>query len=198
VEIFDAIKTRRSIRRYTDDPVDDGRIEAILEAGRWAPSWSNTQCWRFLVVRDPAIRDKMTEALLPFHRPEGIVPNRAAEMFRTAPVVIAVCAQTGQTGGPPGKPGGAGGEFITDKGDWFMFDTALAVENMSLAAHALGLGSVVIGTFDAPRLEKILEIPPGYRVVVVMPVGIPAGEGRVPPRKELSEITFRDKWGNSR
>ncbi len=59
MELFEAIKTRRSIRRYKADPVDDKKIEAILESGRWAPSWSNTQCWRFIVVRDPAVRAKV-------------------------------------------------------------------------------------------------------------------------------------------
>jgi nitroreductase len=197
VELFDAIKTRRSIRRYTDAPVSDAQVEAILEAGRWAPSWSNTQCWRFIVVRDPAARAGMTEALLPFKLPDKIIENPAAAMFRTAPLVIVVCAQMGLTGGIPGRPGGAGGEFITDKGDWFMFDTALAVENMVLAAHGLGLGAVIIGTFNAPRLEKILEVPAGYRIVTLFPVGVPAQPGRTPTRKELGEIVFNDKWGNS-
>ena len=195
MELFDAIKTRRSIRRYTNDLVDDSKIDTILEAGRWAPSWSNTQCWRFLVIRDPAIKAKITEALLPFKLPDKTVPNRAVEMCNTAPVVIVVCAQTDVSGRPPGRPGGAGEEFMTDKGDWFMFDTALAVQNMVLAAHALGLGTVIIGTIDAPKMETILGVPDGYRVVTLFPVGIPDGEGRIPPRKELSEIAFKDKWG---
>jgi nitroreductase len=59
MDLFEAIKTRRSIRRYTPDPVDDNKVEAILEAGRWAPSWANTQCWRFIVVRDPEIRPEL-------------------------------------------------------------------------------------------------------------------------------------------
>jgi nitroreductase len=196
MELFDALKTRRSVRRYTDAPVDDSQIEAILEAGRWAPSWSNTQCWRFLVVRDPATRARMTESLQLFKLPDKTIPNPATETLKTVPVVIVVCAQMNVSGGPPMKPGGAGGEFTSDKGDWFMFDTALAVENMVLAAHALGLGTVILGTFDAPKLEKILEIPEGYRVVTMFPVGVPSGEGKVPPRKELSEIVYREKWGS--
>jgi nitroreductase len=195
VELFDAIKTRRSIRRYTDAPVAESQVEAILEAGRWAPSWSNTQCWRFIVVRHPAVRAGMTEALLPFKLPDKIIENPAATMLRTAPVVIVVGAQMGLTGGIPARPGGAGGEFITDKGDWFMFDTALSVQNMVLAAHGLGLGTVIIGTFDAPKLEKILAVPPGYRIVTLFPVGVPAQPGRTPTRQDLSEIVFRDKWG---
>ncbi len=195
MELFDAIKTRRSIRKYTSDPVDDKKIEAILEAGRWAPSWSNTQCWRFIVVRDPQVKTSLTECLLPFKLPDKVIDNPAISIINTVPVIIVICAETNKSGGPPGRPGGAGGEFITDKGDWFMFDTALAVQNMVLAAHALGLGTVIIGTFDAAKVEKVLGVPPGFRVVTLFPVGVPAQEGRTPPRNELSEIVIKDTWG---
>ena len=194
MELFEAIKTRRSIRHYTTDPVDDTKIETILEAGRWAPSWSNTQCWRFIVVRDPEMKSKVAETLVQFKLPDKLIDNPAIKILNTVPVVIVVCAEVGKSGGPPGKPGGAGGEFITDKGDWFMFDTALAVQNMVLAAHALGLGTVIIGTFDAAKAGKVLGVPEGYRVVTMFPVGVPAQEGKTPPRKELSEIVSKDRW----
>jgi nitroreductase len=69
------------------------------------------------------------------------------------------------------------------------------VQNMVLAAHGLGLGTVIIGTFDAAKLEKILGVPEGYRAVTLFPVGVPEQPGKAPPRKELSEISFKDKWG---
>jgi len=193
VELFEAIKTRRSIRKYKSDPVDDKKVEAILEAGRWAPSWSNTQCWKFIVVRDPQVKAKLAECLLPFKLPDKTIDNPAINIINTVPVVIVVCAEIGKSGGPPG-PGGGGGEFITDKGDWFMFDTALAVQNMVLAAHSLGLGTVIIGTLDAAKVEKALSVPRGYRVVTLFPVGVPDQEGKAPPRKELAEITIKDRW----
>ncbi len=193
MELFEAIKTRRSIRKYTSDPVDDKKVEAILEAGRWAPSWANTQCWRFIVVRDPQVKTELAGALLPFKLPDKEIDNPAINIINTAPVVIVVCAAMGQSGGPPGQPDS--GEFFTDKGDWFMFDTALAVQNMVLAAHDMGLGTVILGTFDAAKAEKALGVPEGYRVVTLFPVGVPAREGKAPPRKELSEIAMRDGWG---
>jgi nitroreductase len=192
VELFEAIKNRRSIRRYTSDPVDDKKIEAILEAGRWAPSWANTQCWRFIVVRDPEIKARVADTLMKIQLPDRVVDNPAAVATNTVPVLIVVCAEIGRSGG---KQGPGGGGFVTDKGDWFMFDTALAVQNMVLAAHAQGLGTVIIGAFDAVEAEKVLGVPGGYRVVAIFPVGVPAQEGRAPPRKELSEIVFKDKWG---
>jgi nitroreductase len=190
MELFEAIKNRRSVRRFTSDTVDDEKIEAILEAGHWAPSWGNTQCWRFVVVRDPAVRVGLTGTLMPIKLPDKEIPNPATAGFTQAPVIIVVCAATGRAGF------GHGGdrEPVTDKGDWFMFDTALAVQNMVLAAHALGLGAVIIGAFDATKVEKVLAIPAGYRAVAMFPVGVPVQPGKAPPRKELSELVFRDKW----
>jgi nitroreductase len=192
MELFEAIKNRRSIRRYKADPVDDKKIEAILEAGRWAPSWSNTQCWRFIVVQDLQIKAKLAESLLKFKLPDREIDNPAINMIKTAPVVIVVCAKLGTSGTTPGV---GSGDFFTDKGDWYMFDTALAVQNMVLAAHALGLGTVILGTFDADKVERALNVPEGYRAVTLFPVGVPDHAGRVPSRKELTEIAFKDKWG---
>jgi nitroreductase len=192
MELFEAIKTRRSIRRYKTDPVDDKKIEAILEAGRWAPSWSNTQCWRFIVVRDPQVKSRLSESFLRYQLPDKKMDNPAINMVKTAPVVIVVCAKLATSGTTPGV---GSGDFFTDKGDWYMFDTALAVENMVLAAHALGLGTVILGTFDAGKVEQVLNVSEGYRAVTLFPVGVPDHIGKVPPRKELTEIAFKDKWG---
>ncbi len=191
MDLFKAIKDRRSIRRYKTTPVDDKKIEAILEAGRWAPSWSNTQCWRFVVVRDPAVRAELAATLSRVKLPDKEILNPAAGAFDTAPVIIVVCAQTGKAGAKRG----AAGEYATDKGDWFMFDAALAVQNMVLAAYGLGLGTVIVGAFDAPKAEKALGVPEGYRAVAMFPVGVPDQGGKAPPRKELAEIAFKDKWG---
>ena len=193
MDLFDTLKGRRSIRRYKTDPVDDKQIEAILEAGRWAPSWANTQCWRFIVIRDVEIKAQLAETMMTVKLPDREIPNPALNAMKTAPVVIAVCAQTGIAGLKHGASGAAV-EYATDKGDWFMFDTALAIENMLLAAHGQGLGTVIIGAFDAPKAEKILNIPQGYRVVIFFPVGVPEVPGKAPPRKELSEIVIKDKF----
>ena len=192
MDLFEAVKTRRSIRRYTSDPVDDKKIAAILEAGRWAPSWANTQCWRFIVVRDPEIKARVAGTFKKSEIRGEIVDNPAIKIINTTLVLIVVCAEAGKSGTKPGS-GGAGG-FMTDKGDWFMFDTALAVENMVLAAHALGLGTVILGTFDANQAEQVLGVPQGYRIVTMFPVGVPAQETKIPPRKELAEIVYKERW----
>lgn len=194
METLEAINTRRSIRKYKADPVDDKKINVILEAGRWAPSWANTQCSRFVVVRDAKVRAALADTVMKMKTPDGKeVLTPAAVAINTVPVVIAVCAEMGKSGTKPGS--GGGGEYITDKGDWFMFDTALAVQNMVLAAHAQGLGTVIMGAFNPQQAEKVLNVPKGYRITAMFPVGVPDQEGKAPPRKELSEIVIKDKWG---
>ena len=188
MELLEAIKNRRSIRRYRSDPLDDRTIETVLEAARWAPSWSNTQCWRFIVVRDSEIKNRLADTLIGVSADK---PNRAAEAIRTAPLAIVACAEMGRSGYSAREPK----ELITDKGDWFMFDVALAMQNLTLAAHSLGLGTVHVGAFDAIEAAGILEVPPGVSVVEITPLGYPDEQPNVRPRKELPEIVFHDKYG---
>ncbi len=179
MEVIDAIKTRRSIRKYKTTPVDDKTIELVLEAARWAPSWDNTQCWRFIVVRDNNIKAELADT--------ATYDNPAIEAIRNAPVAIVVCAKLGRSGYDNKEP-------ATDKGDmWYMFDVALATQNLMLAAHALGLGTVPVGLFDAKRAANILELPKDHCVVLMTPLGYPDRKPR--PRKELPEIVFYDKFG---
>ncbi len=195
MDVFEAIKNRRSIRKYTAAPVDDSKINAILEAGRWAPSWANTQCARFVVVRDAKVRAALADTVNKMKTPDGKeVPTAAAVAINTVPVVIVVCAEIGKSGTKPGS--GGGGEYITDKGDWYMFDTALATQNMVLAAYAQGLGTVIMGAFDSVKAAKVINVPNGQKLVAMFPVGVPAGEGKAPPRKELAELVTKDKYGS--
>jgi len=189
MEVLEAIKTRRSIRRYKTTPVDDKTIELVLEAARWAPSWANTQCWRFMVVQDSSLKAELANALIKVEQGDALVNNPSIETIKSAPVVIVACAELGKSGYELGKP-------ATDKGEfWYMFDVALAMQNLTLAAHSLGLGTVHIGAFDAKRVASILEIPQGFCVVSMTPLGYPDQEPKARPRKELPEIVFYDKYG---
>ena len=186
MEVLEAIKSRRSIRRYQPTPVNEKTIEIVLEAARWAPSWANTQCWRFIVVRNTSIKDKLAETLRSA-RPDG--KNIATEAVRKAPVVIVACAELKKSGYYHGEP-------TTDKGDWYMFDVALAMQNLVLAAYSVGLGTVHIGLFDDKQAAGILGVPPDFCVVSLTPLGYPDQEpGAAPRRKELAEIVFYDKYG---
>ena len=186
MELMQAIKGRRSIRRYKPDPVSDELLNQVLEAGRWAPSWANTQCWRFVVVRDPEIKSKLSETAFS----PGSRGNPAASAIKDAPVLIVACGKLKRAGYYKGMP-----MPLTDKGDWwYMFDVALATQNIMLQAYALGLGTVPVGLFDAPRVAQILELPQDVVPVILLPLGYPDEEPKVPTRMELSELVFYDKY----
>jgi nitroreductase len=187
MDVIQAIKERRSVRKYRPDPIPEEVLKTVLEAARWAPSWSNTQCTRYVVVKDSDTKAKVAEALL-WHSPTG--SNPATEAVRHAPMVVVACAQTGRSGFYKG-------EAKTDKGDWFMFDVGIAMENLALAAHSLGLGTVHVGLFDAKKVGEILQVPEGVRVVELTPLGYPEGPTQGPGRKEWNEIVFYEKYGHT-
>lgn len=179
-EFVDIVKTRRSIRKYEDRSVPPEMLNTILEAVRWAPSWANTQCWEIVVVRDPAVKQQL-QAALP---PKG---NPAAGAMLQAPVVLALCGRL--------KSSGYYKDQATTKfGDWFMFDLGIACQNICLTAHALGLGTVVVGLFDHDRAGAVLRMPPGYELVAMIPLGFPAKISSAPNRREIGEFTHQDTF----
>jgi nitroreductase len=180
MELGDAIKGRRSIRSYRPDPVSDADLQYILEAARWAPSWANTQCAEYIIVRDASVKQQLAETL-----PEK---NPARPAFAQAPVVIAACAITGLSGFFKGSP-------ATDKGDWLLFDLGLALQNLTLAAYEKGLGTVHVGFFDSVKAGLVLGLPAGHSVVELLPLGHPAVEGKVTARKPLEQCVFYNGYG---
>ncbi|MFH1169538.1 MAG: nitroreductase family protein [Chloroflexota bacterium] len=192
MELLEVIRGRRSIRKYRPDPVDEKAVAAVLEAARLAPSWANRQCWRFIVVRDENTRAALADSLVQIDINGAAADNPSIRAVRSAPVVIVACAETGKSGYEFGRP-------ATDKGDlWYMYDVALAMENMSLAAHSLGLGTVIIGAMDAQEMARILAVPEGFCVVALTPLGYPDQQPGPRPRKELAEIVFYERFGATR
>ena len=182
MDVLEAIKKRRTIRAYKSAPVDQKTLDTILDAGRLAPSWGNTQTWRWVVVQDKNLRLQIAENVL---RPG----NRGTDAVKTAPIVIAACAELNKAGFRDGQPS-------TDKsGYWYMFDAALALENMVLTAESLGLATMFIGGMDAKKAESLLGVPPGYVCVILMVLGYPDEQPEARPRKEAAEIVFKNKFG---
>jgi nitroreductase len=187
MDIIQVINDRRSIRKYKSDPVDDKTVEMLIDAARKAPSWGNSQCWHFVIVRNPDIKDKLADTLF------GVTdrPNSVVLSIKQAPVVIAICAELKKSGTYHREPA----EYATDKGEyWYMFDTALATENLSLAAHSMGLGTVIAGAFDAQAAARILKAPAGFVVVALTPLGYPAEAPHPRPRKDIGEILHKETF----
>jgi nitroreductase len=179
MDLMEAIKGRRSIRKYKPDPVPDEALQTILEAMRWAPSWANTQCWEVIIVRDPNMKSELVNTLNP--------TNPARSSMTEAPLVVVLCGRKGISGFKKG-------EAVTMKGDWLMFDTGIAMQNLCLAAHTLGLGTVIIGRFDHRKAEEILGVSKNVEVVAMTPLGYPNVEGSASKRKEISEFVFYEKY----
>ncbi|MCG7841290.1 MAG: nitroreductase family protein, partial [Methanomassiliicoccales archaeon] len=147
METLDAIKTRKSVRRFQDRPVEREKMNALLEAAVQAPSWTNKQCWRFIVVTEKETIEKLTKANSNFN-----------SWLKDAPVVIVACADPKDSGESNGM-------------QYFMMDVSLAMHNLVLAATDMGLGTCYIGAFDEKRTREILEIPENIRVVAMTPLG---------------------------
>ena len=180
MEALECLLGRRSIRKFTDQSVADEILLKIIEAARYAPSWANTQCWEFVVVRDQKVKEQLVNTM-----PEGN-PARGAAL--QAPVVLAILGRHQLSGFYKGQA-------ATNKGDnWYMYDVGLATENMALAAYALGLGSVILGLFDAEAAGAVLGVPDGVSLVALMPIGYPAKVPPVPTRKPLCEFVFLNHY----
>ena len=178
-DFMEIIAGRRSIRRFQAKEVPDEDLTTILEAVRWAPSWANTQCWEVVAVKDPSIKQRLQEILS--------AANPAKKAMVEAPVVMVLCGRRGISGCYSGNP-------TTKLGDWFMFDVGLATQNLCLAAHALNLGTVIIGSFSHDRAKEILGIPDGYEAVALIPVGYAAHEVTQSHRRQISEFVHYETF----
>jgi nitroreductase len=214
-EFLDILSSRKSIRRYKTDPVPDEMIDMILEAARWAPTGENYQPWRFIVIRDQETRNKigdlskqgsgsrMTswyclnelqqrfEGIEDPQKRAGVLEfmysGRVSEFCKQAPVIFAII-----------------GDLRVGSVD-VPYDLCAAIENMTLQAHAMGLGSCwvygpVASTRDAIRFKKILGIPTGfgdYKVLSYLAVGWPLEQRKHPrPKLSLKDLVYWEKFGN--
>jgi len=168
--VLDAIKGRFSVRKYLDKPVGDDELRAVLEAARFSQSAKNLQDWKFIVVRDESMRRKLVDAA------------RGQKFVSEAPVVIVCC--------------GVGTDYVMACGQHsYTLDVAIAMENMALAAHELGLGTCWLGSFYEDEVKRLLSIPEeDVRVVGMLTLGYPASTPPPKKRKSLDEIVSYEKW----
>jgi len=170
-DMFNIIKTRRSIRRYKPQEVPEEHLNRILEAARWAPSAINRQPWKFIVVRDREIKEKIGDASKFY-----FVLNRNVS---EAPIIIVVCTKDNAY-------------------KWATVDCAMASQNIMLEAHSLGLGSCFIGAFDEHKVKQILDLPDKMGIIALITIGYPDGQVETPPRIEKDEIVSYDVYNQKK
>ncbi|HRR95271.1 MAG TPA: nitroreductase family protein [Candidatus Ratteibacteria bacterium] len=176
MDFYEVIKTRRSVRNYKDESISEDVLKRVLNAARIAPSGSNRQPWQFILIRESERKKKMVKLC------EG------QKFVAEVPVLIVACGEN----------------IHYNRGNWMgdysmLVDVAIAVDHLTLAARAEGLGTCWIGSFDNEGIKKFLEIPEDINVVAVIPIGYPLYSDVFKEnnnRKPLEEIVFYEKWGN--
>jgi nitroreductase len=169
MDVFEAIKQRRSIRKYKDKEIEEEKLQKILDAARLAPSAANRQEWKFIVVRDPARRAAIT----------GMTYGQ--RWIGEAPVIIVGCATEGKS-------------VMTCGQVTHTVDVSIACTMMMLAAWEQGLGTCWLGTFNEADVKKYLDIPDHMRVVTMLPLGYPNESPVSRPRKTIEQIVSFDRY----
>jgi nitroreductase len=202
-DLFDIIHTTRAMRRLKPDPVPDELIRKILHAGVSAANGSNRQTWRFLVVTDRSIKERVQhfynrafdEVVGPRYQNSAPPPGSSADKytrqhaaveyltdhFHEAPVWIVACLDEGDN--TPTRSSGA--------------SIYPAVQNMLLAARALGLGATLTSRhlMYEEEVEAALGLPPGVHSYAILPIGYPMGRFGPVGRGPLSDIVYENHWG---
>lgn len=169
------IRSRRTVRRYNDRPIEKEIFDAVFDNVRFAPSWKNTQTARYTVLQGEKKAEFIEKALTVWPRNASIAEQAAA--------VIVVSTVHGLAGFNDD------GSYTTAKEDrWEVFDAGIATQQLCLALHAEGVGSVIMGLFDEKAAHELAQLPENEIVSVVVCCGYPLDEAKCPPKKEKEEI----------
>ena len=186
MDLFTTLKQRKSCRDFLSDSIDNETIEKILEAASWAPSPLNLQPWQFMVITNQEVKEKI------FAEAEQCrqwaleksgwkwLQGYTMDFLKSVPVIIAVTGDPKKTGVDM---------FMEDGHTGYQHACAAAIQNMLLAAHAMGLGSLWFTFFDKNAVKEILEIEGGKTLIALVCIGRPAGEQALMPRKNVRDRT---------
>ena len=165
---------RRSIRKYSPEPIDHSVLESIISISSYSPSWKNSQITRYIAIEDTSILKRIADEF---------TPEFNSNIVKQVSTLIAVTFIKGRSGFE------RDGSFSTQKGDrWQMFDAGIACQTFCLAAHEAGLGTVIMGIFDEDGITKLLDIPENQELAALIAVGHPADMPPAPKRKSVDDL----------
>ncbi len=171
MKVLDVIQKRQSVRKYKEDAIPEKALMRVLEAARLAPSGKNIQPWKFIIVKDKVLKEKLAQA-------------SAGQFFMTeAPIIIVGC-------GFPDNCYARMGRYMKS---WSV-DVTIALEHLILQAQEEGLGTCWIGSFEEEEVKAILNIPENVKVLALTPLGYPDEIPRFRGRKNLDEIISYDRY----
>jgi nitroreductase len=180
MQFYDVINNRKSIKNFTATELDREKLTRMLESAMRAPSWKNTTPYKFILVDKDNIKSSLAGAILNKN-------SEAAGAVQNAPMTAAIVADASQSGEMEGK-------------DYYLVDSAIAMEHFILAATEEGYGTCWIASFDEKRVKEILSIPDNLRVVALTPIGkAQVGEEEKPhhPKKDMHDFVYVNKWNES-
>ena len=176
MEVQTCILTRRSHRKFTAEPVSREEVEKLVSLAAYVPSWKNSQISRYLAITDAQVKKEISERFCP-------PGTNNAFIISTCPILIAQTFVKDRSGFE------RDGSYTTDRGaGWQYYDCGIAAQTFCLAAHDMGLSTVIMGVFDRRGLQAYLEIPEEQELMALIALGRPAGEPAAPKRKGTDEL----------
>ena len=174
MNVTECLKTRRSIRKYTAEPVDHSVIDSIVSLASYSPSWKNTQITRYIAIEDSSLLAEIADKYTTEYN---------SNIIRQVNVLMAVTFKKGRCGYE------RDGSFTTKKGDrWQMFDVGVACQSFCLAAWDHSLGTVIMGVFDEEGISKLLNLPEDQELAALIAIGHPDIKPDAPKRKSVDEL----------
>ena len=174
MELKDCILTRRSVRKFLDKPIDHAILEQVVATAAYAPSWKNTQISRYIAIEDRSVLDTICRDFLPEHN---------ANIVSGAPLLVAQTFVKSRSGFE------RDGSYTTARKDgWQHYDCGIAAQTFCLAAHDVGLGTVIMGIFPHEELGAFLNVPEDQELMALIAVGWPDQEPIAPKRKDVETL----------
>lgn len=176
MDFMECVKSRRSVRKLKNEPLSDEVLTQLVETASYAPSWKNSQTTRYIVISDAALKLNLAETcVMDFEYNKKTILN--------APTLVLVTTVADRSGYE------RDGSFSTSKGThWESFDAGIATQTFCLAAHSMGLGTVVLGIFDQEKVIATTGIPEGQKVSAMVAIGYPDETPAMPRRKSAEEL----------
>jgi len=177
MQFYEVIQNRTSIHQFKNTPVDKQKLSRMIKAAMMAPSWKNNTSYKFIIVDDSSQKNQLAQTVMNS-------TDKAADSIREAPVTAVIVANPNESGVVAGR-------------EYYLVDSAVAMEHLILAATSEGYGTCWIGAVDENKVREVLSIPENYRVIAMTPIGEINENKQHYPAKDFSNYVFLNTWQNT-